>query len=40
MKRITSEWLKSAKSDLDTVEEILSNDQTDSCSGLSFSAVH
>ena len=27
MKRITSEWLKSAKSDLDTIEEILSNDQ-------------
>ncbi len=27
MKHITAEWLKSAKSDLDTIEEILSNDQ-------------
>ncbi len=27
MKLITSEWLKSAKSDLDTIEEIMSNDQ-------------
>jgi HEPN domain-containing protein len=27
MKHITTEWLKSAKSDLDTINEILGNDQ-------------
>ncbi len=27
MKHITTEWLKSAKSDLDTINEILDNDQ-------------
>mgnify|MGYP000249863285 FL=1 len=27
MKHITTEWLKSAKSDLDTINEILSNGQ-------------
>ncbi|MBT6045289.1 MAG: HEPN domain-containing protein [Candidatus Scalindua sp.] len=27
MKHITTEWLKSAKSDLDTINEILSNEQ-------------